>query len=66
MIRPPKSIITSVRSAAYLQEQEELRLKEEQELAEEKVEDPNSYEIAAPAHLVALEYRFNCHGHSCQ
>ena len=39
MIRPPKSIITSVRTPAYLQQQEELRLKEEQELAEEKVEE---------------------------
>lgn len=47
MIRPPKSIITSVRSAAYLQEQEELRLKEEQELAEEKIEE-NKKEIPKP------------------
>ena len=47
MIRPPKSIITSVRSAAYLQEQEELRLKEEQELAEEKIEEKKK-EIPKP------------------
>jgi hypothetical protein len=47
MIRPPKSIITSVRSAVYLQEQEELRLKEEQELAEEKIEE-NKKEIPKP------------------
>ena len=39
MIKPPKSIITSVRSAAYLQQQEELRLKEEQELADENIEE---------------------------
>lgn len=39
MIKPPKSIITSVRSAAYLQQQEELRLKKEQELTEELTEE---------------------------
>jgi hypothetical protein len=47
MIRPPKSIITSVKTPVAIQQQEELRLKEEQELAEEKVEEKKK-EIPKP------------------